>query len=249
MRLKMQMIAGILLFAAFLHPGGIASAGEGQGSGDTSGMKMHHFHIMMNHGITMVAEGSNLVMLAGMKMAAPIDKPTLKHGQMMLAQGKEVIRRSLSGPEMEDMMKGKHADSPLMHYTHEIGEAMLKVIQILEKMDVWHMSDPNMMTMHHMHIALNHALQMASEGSNLVMLGQMGMAGDVDSFSVDHGKEMIENARGLYSEIMDGRPMQDMHEKGKFLENLPMMKLTNELAESILKVIDLLGRMKPVSTG
>jgi hypothetical protein len=245
----MQMISGILIIAAFIYPGGIASAGEGHGSGDTSSMKMHHFHIMMNHGITMVAEGSNLVMLAGMKMTAPIDKPTLKHGQMMLAQGKMVIRRSLSGPEMEAMMKGKHADSPLMQYTHEIGEAMLNVIQILEKMDVGHMSDPNMMTMHHMHISLNHALHMASEGSNLVMLGQMGMAGDVDSFSVDHGKEMIENARGLYSEIMEGKPMQDIHGKGKSPEKSPMMKLTHELAESILKVIDLLDRMKPVSTG
>lgn len=32
------------------------------------------------------------------------------------------------------------------------------------------------MTMHHMHVMINHAVEMAAEGSNLVMLGQMNMA-------------------------------------------------------------------------
>lgn len=247
MKPKMIMIAGILLVALFLHPGGIARAGKEHG--DMAEMKLHHFHVLMNHGITMVAEGSNLIMLAGMKMTPSIDESTLRHGQMMLKKGKEVIQRSLSGPEMQAMMEGEHAGSPLMKYTHDIGEAMFKVIAILEKMDIRRMADPDMMIMHHMHISLNYALHMASEGSNLVMLGQMDMAGEVDTFSIDHGKVMIENARKLYSEIMGGRPMQEMHAKGYSPKSWPMMNVTHELAESILKLIDLLGQMPPPSAG
>lgn len=248
MKVQMRLITKILLLTAFLHPGSFAMAGEEHG-GKMPDMQTHHFHIMMNHGIAMVAEGSNLVMLAGMKMTTDLDRPTFAHGQVMIANGKKVILRSLSGPEMTDMMKGEDATSPLMNYTHALGEAMLVVIDNLEKMDVKHMSSSQSMTMHHMHITLNHVLQMAVEGSNLVMLGQMGMAGKVDEFSIEHGKMMMSNARSLYTETMEGKAMKFMHGLGVTPENSPMMKLTYNLAESILKVIDLLGQMKPISTG
>lgn len=248
MKVQMRLITGILFLTAFLHPGSFAGTGEEHG-GKMPGMQTHHFHIMMNHGIAMVAEGSNLVMLAGMKMTPDLDRPTFAHGQVMIANGKKVILRSLSGPEMMDMMKGEDATSPLMKYTHALGEAMLVVIDNLEKMDMKHMSSSESMTMHHMHITLNHALKMSAEGSNLVMLGQMGMAGKVDEFSIEHGKMMISNARALYTETMEGKAMKFMHGLGVTPENSPMMKLTYDLAESILKVIDLLGRMKPISTG
>jgi hypothetical protein len=77
----------------------------------------------------------------------------------------------------------------------------------------------------------------------------MGMAGKVDEFSIEHGKMMISNARALYTETMEGKTMKFMHGLGATPENSPMMKLTYDLAESILKVIDLLSRMKPISAG
>lgn len=212
-------------------------------------MAMHHIHIMMNHGIAMLTEGSNLVMLAGMKMTPPLDTPTLKHGQMMIASGKEVIQRSLSGPEMTEMMQGDHGKDPLMDYTHRLGEATLKVAHILSKMDLEHMSSPDTMTMHHMHITLNHALQMAAEGSSLIMIGQMGMAKGVDRFSIEHGREMISNARSLVRETMDGRVMKELHAGGVTRTKSMRMQTTHELAEAILKVIDLLEKMSPPEAG
>ncbi len=92
-------------------------------------------------------------------------------------EGKDLITRALNGPEMTAMMK-QHAKDPLMEYTHQLGESMLKVTDILEKMSMEDMSSPDMMPMHHMHIMINHALQMAVDGANLIMLGQMGMAGE-----------------------------------------------------------------------
>ncbi|MGO9612546.1 MAG: hypothetical protein ACLPX5_05890, partial [Dissulfurispiraceae bacterium] len=38
-----------------------------------SEMGMHHMHMLMGHGITMVVEGSNMAMLAQMKMAPGVD--------------------------------------------------------------------------------------------------------------------------------------------------------------------------------
>ncbi len=53
------------------------------------------------------------------------------------------------------------------------------------------------MTLHHMHMALNHALAMAAEGSDLIMLGEMGMAPKVDTAASEHGKAMLADAREL----------------------------------------------------
>jgi hypothetical protein len=51
------------------------------------------------------------------------------------------------------------------------------------------------MSMHHQHIMLNHALGMALEGSNLLMLGQMGMAKGV--MSMHHQHIMLNHALGM----------------------------------------------------
>ena len=105
----------------------------------------------------------------------------------------------------------------------------------------------NGMTMHHQHIMLNHALGMLLEGSNLLMLGQMGMAKGVDDISVDHGKMMMKNARSLYDEIMSDDTMMMMHAEGKTPEKDTGMKFTHELAETQLKVMSLLETMPTIT--
>ena len=99
------------------------------------------------------------------------------------------------------------------------------------------------MTMHHQHIMLNHALKMAVEGSNMVMLGKMGMAGEVDKISIEHGQMMLKNAKRLFNEIMSGAGMMEMHKKGTAPEKDEEMKYTHKLAEAQLQVITLLEEM------
>jgi hypothetical protein len=210
-------------------------------------MEMHHFHMLMNHGLTMVAEGSNMVMLAEMKMAPGVDQKTLQHGQHMIKEGKDLITRALNGPEMTAMMK-KHAKDPLMDYTHQLGEAMLKVTDMLEKMSMEDMSSPDMMAMHHMHIMINHALQMAADGANLIMLGQMGMAGDVDKLSIEHGKAMMNDGKSMVTDMMESKEMKEMHAKGMTPEKSPMMGMSHKQAEAVMKVIDLLSKMPTASS-
>jgi hypothetical protein len=210
--------------------------------GSSASMEMHHMHMLMTHGLAMVVEGSSMVMLAEMKMAPSVDPMTLEHGRNMIKSGKEVIEHALSGPEMKGLHKAGHGDDPLMKYTHELGEAMMKVVDMLEKMSMEGPMEADMMTMHHMHIMINHALRMAAEGSNMVMLGQMGMAKEVDKHSIEHGNMMMKDARALLTEVLEGKAMMEMHEKGVKMDNA-MMAETHKIGEAATKVINLLEKM------
>ena len=62
---------------------------------------------------------------------------------------------------------------------------------------------------------VNNAVNMASEGANLVMLGKMGMASDIDGLSINHGKQMMSNAKALINKIMKGDAMKNLHKAGE----------------------------------
>jgi hypothetical protein len=238
------LISGSALVIAMVFVlAGSLQAGEMKHEGSAA-MQMHHFHILMNHGLGMVAGGSNMVMMAEMNMAPGLDPTTIEHGHAMVGQGKGIIRRVLSGPEMTGMMTGKEAEIPLMKYTHNLGETMLEYAELLEGMEMGQMMTPESMSMHHMHMMINHALKMAAEGSSLVMLGQMGMAGSVDDFTMEHGKTMMNSARALLAEVMEGKAMRDMMGPGGMtVEKGGMMRYTHKLAEKATEIMDMLEKM------
>jgi hypothetical protein len=243
----MKNIKSLLMLMALLLPllvvgcaGKTVSQDMGGGGND---MGMHHLHMMMNHGLSMVTEGSNDIMIAYMEMAPKIDTIAHEHGHHMMNMGKSVINRSLSGPEMMSMMKGEHANTAHMKYTHELGESMLVVVDLIEKMAKAGAMKADMMVMHHQHMMINHAMDMAAQGANMVMLGKMGMAGDVDTFSIEHGDMMLSNARSLLTEVMSGDAMIDMHEKGKTPQGHGDMMTTHKLGEAAIKVVHLLANM------
>jgi hypothetical protein len=213
------------------------------GSGNDENMEMHHLHTMMNHGLTMVTEGSNTIMISYMGMAPKVDAIAHEHGHYMMNMGKGVINHSLSGPEMTRMMTGEHANTEHMKFTHKLGESMLVVVDLLEKMAKTGSVPEGMMDMHHQHLLINHAMSMAAQGANMVMLGNMDMAGDVDTYSTEHGKMMLANAQALLTEVMSGDAMMDMHAKGKTPEGHGDMMATHALGEAAVKVVDLLANM------
>ncbi len=231
---------GAIMAVAFMLTIGLFGPAYAKHGGDAA-MDMHHMHMLMNHGLEMVAEGSNLVMLAKMNMTAALDPMTLEHGQNMIKMGKEVIEYVLKGPEMQAMHKGGHGDDPLMKYTHELGNAELAVVDLLANMSMEGPMTDDMMTMHHMHIMINHALEMAAQGSNMVMLGQMGMS-NTDKYSIEHGKMMLSDASSLLKEVMGGKAMMDMHAKGVTGSN-EMMAGTHKIGNAAQTVIDLLDKM------
>jgi len=242
MKIRTTLLSAVFAMSATFSPAFLSTALAAHGG--NAPMEMHHLHTLMNHGLEMVAEGSNMVMLAEMKMTPAIDPMTLEHGRAMMKEGRDVIEHALKGPEMQAMHKAGHGDAPLMKYTHELGGAELALADMLANMSMEGPMTPDMMTMHHMHIMINHALEMAAQGANLVMLGQMGMAGDIDKYSVDHGNMMIGHARGILKEVMEGKAMTDMHQRGIKGGNA-MMADTHKIGDAAKKVIDLLGSMPP----
>lgn len=105
-----------------------------------------------------------------------------------------------------------------------------------------HMKSGNM-TMHHMHMMINHALEMAVEGSNMIMLGKMDMAKGVDEVSVGHGKMMIKHAKDLIKQVMESEAMHELHHGGSSPEGDKMMSYTHDLADSASNHIKLLEGM------
>ncbi|MGO9612595.1 MAG: hypothetical protein ACLPX5_06140, partial [Dissulfurispiraceae bacterium] len=232
MRSKVTLFSFMaLLFSVFLGSSSLVYAEEMHHKHGGSEMGMHHMHMLMDHGITMVVQGSNMVMLAQMKMAPGVDTKTLQHGQHMMKEGKELITRVLNGPEMTAMMK-EHATDPLMEYTHQLGEAMLKLTDILEKMSMEDMSSADMMGMHHMHMMINHAVEMAAQGADLIMLGKMGMARGIDKMTIEHGKAMLGDGKSMVEDMMGGKEMMEMHAKGMTPEKSPMMGASHQQGEA-----------------
>jgi hypothetical protein len=209
-------------------------------------MSSHHQHMMLNHAFGMTLEGYNLVMLAEMDMAKGVDDTSVNHGVMMIKNGKDMWAEIMSGKDMMDMHNGGKdpMKDPAMAYTHKLGEKQLIVIDLLGKMPK--METGQGMGTHHQHIMLNHALKMALEGANSVMLGDMGMAKGVDEISVEHGRMMLKNARALFNDIMSGKNMMNMHMGGMTPESDAMMKYTHKLAEAQLQVLTLLDDMPAI---
>jgi len=209
-------------------------------------MSSHHQHMMLNHAFGMTLEGYNLVMLAEMDMAKGVDDTSVNHGVMMIKNGKDMWAEIMSGKDMMDMHNGGKdpMKDPAMAYTHKLGEKQLIVIDLLGKMPK--METGQGMGTHHQHIMLNHALKMALEGANSLMLGDMGMAKGVDEISVEHGRMMLKNARALFNDIMSGKNMMNMHMGGMTPESDAMMKYTHQLAEAQLQVLTLLDDMPAI---
>jgi hypothetical protein len=244
LRIIVLMVTFSLLITGPVTAGMTMKHGEGMGHG----MVMHHQHIMLNHALGMVVEGSNMTMFGQMGIAKGIDDVSVDHGMMMMKNGRSLWNELMSGQTMTKMhgMGTSPTDDPMMAHTHKLAEAQVKVMDLLSKMSSSSMKGHGM-AMHHQHIMLNHALKMAVEGSNMLMLGQMGMAKGIDDISVDHGKMMMKHAKTLFNETMSGEAMMEMHGGGVSPEADEHMAETHKLAEAILKVMNMLKMMPTVS--
>jgi hypothetical protein len=98
------------------------------------------------------------------------------------------------------------------------------------------------MQMHHLHLMINHSVEMAAEGANLMMLGQMGMAKDADQKTIAHGKAMIGQAKQMLDQALSGDAMKKLHEGD--VGKSPQMAYTHKLGESAKAYINELQAMK-----
>ncbi len=210
--------------------------------GDSNSMEMRHMDTMMAHGLWMVTEGFNMVMLAEMKMVPSVDTATSEHGRQMIRSGREVIEHFMSGSQMRGLHKTGHAADPLMKYTHDLGEAIMKVTIMMERITAEGAMESGTMPQHHIQLLISHALSMAAEGYSMASLGQMSMSMPVDKFSIGEGQMMMTEARWLLKNNVEGKSIKKTQKKGLKSGNA-MTAETHELREAATRVIDLLEKM------
>jgi len=81
--------------------------------------------------------------------------------------------------------------------------------------------------LHHLHMLINHSLQMATQGADMNLLG------------IEHGPAMLDKASNLLNRAMSGPEMANMHKIGH--ADTVLMKLTHDLAA---KSVELIKAMK-----
>ena len=98
-------------------------------------MNMHIMMSLLSHGLDLALEGANLQMLGYMGMANDrLEKDTIKHGTIMLKDGRQGIKDVLEGEPMKQIYKEGKYNKEAMDDMHKLGELMYKVIDQAEKM-------------------------------------------------------------------------------------------------------------------
>jgi len=147
-----------------------------------SSMPMQHLMMLLEHGVSMMAQGAELKLQGNMV-----------HGDAMLKQSADLLRRAMSGPEMAAMHKGGHGQSAAMQHTHDLGAAAFDLLDMMMSMQVGNAPKDSEM--------LHHALNMAAQGASMKSLAVMGMSKDIDVAMQDHGLKMQQASVRLSKEI------------------------------------------------
>jgi len=151
-------------------------------------MPMQHLTVLLEHAISMMAQGAELK-LSGQK-----------HGDAMLAQSANLLRRAMSGPEMAAMHKGGQGESPMMQHTHDLGAAAFDLLDMMMSLQV-NQAPKNANILHH-------ALNMAAQGASMKSLAGMGMSKDIDVSMQDYGLQMQQAAIDLSKGTSVNTPYQ-----------------------------------------
>lgn len=201
-------------------------------------MDLHHMHGLMAHGLEMALEGASLRMVGQMGMSGAVDATAVSHGDMMVSEGRALIDSVFGGPAMA-AMHTTGASDPAMVYTHDLAKNMTLVIDKLQQMPAPDAKNAKEMAQHHMHIAMIHAALMASQGASLKMTAAMKMSDQLDKDAAEHAAGMLEHAKALYSETMNGDAMKAEH-AGTTGDD---MMATHALGDSVNALIDALAKM------
>lgn len=204
--------------------------------------RIQRVNTLMGRAMGMVTEGANLVLIASMKLAPPTDRFTSEQGMKMIENGKDLVRMALAGEGMTDMEKKEMEGTPMMKVAEGLGDSILKYIKIVENMEMGG-SIEHKIELHQTHVMINHALDMAAEGANLVMLGNLMLTGQVDKYSVERGRAMLKDARATLAGVPESDTMKEMKMAAKGSMGETEMTSTNELISTALEIIDKLEKL------
>lgn len=125
------LTAGLIVVAVMLFS--VTSTVQAESEKEKALHDMHMLMRFMDHGISVALEGSNLQMLGQMGQSEKLDRDSIVHGTIMVKDGRAIINEMLEGKAMRELYKEGNFDKKLMDDLHNLGEKMLEVISLSQK--------------------------------------------------------------------------------------------------------------------
>lgn len=207
----------------------------------------HSAHMLMNYGLNMIADGSNMIISADMDIKTTIAQNPINYGKETIDLGKSLVERALKGPDMvEKHMQNKDAESNMMLATHNLGKLILQASyspeifesNLLKNSEVAH----NLLVIQ---LEANNALMMSAQGSNMIMTGQSDLSEKyINRFFIDQGRAMIGNARELIFELLHGEEMKNFANKSLLQPEKELYEYTRKQLINSVDIINLLYQME-----
>jgi hypothetical protein len=204
----------------------------------------HSMHMLMNHGLTMILDGSSLSMMAELDIDTTVARDPLTHGKRMIDQGKALIDRALRGPVMVEKHMQGMSSSKMMELTHQLGELMLKTVYDQDIMQPAREGSEINKNLHVLHLEANHALIMSAQGSNMVMMGQVDTSNELNRYSIEQGRKMMAEARTILLDLLNGSILKELGKLKLTQEDEEMFKFTKEMLINNVDVANLLIQME-----
>jgi len=207
----------------------------------------HPAHMLMNYGLNMIADGSNLIMSAQMDVKTTIGQDQIDYGKETINRGKSFVERALKGPSMvEKHMQNTDDENNMMLSTHKLGQLILEAAYSPEIFEPEQLK--NSAVAHNLlaiQLKANNALMMSTQGSNMVMTGQSDWSEKyINRFYIDQGRDLIGNARDVIFELLNGEEMKSFAKKELLPSEKELYEYTRKQLLNSVDIIDSLYRME-----
>jgi len=196
----------------------------------------------MNHGLIMFLDGIDLRMISNMKMSTTFDEQSEEYAAHSMKKGRKAIELALRGEQNEILVEQGFGDHPLMKTARELGDTMLDLLTVLEKMETGPMTS-EAMEVHHMHLLLNRGLENVAQGSNMIMSTLLGSIPQIDQYLENQGWIMVKEGKTLIAEVTQSEPYKRIQKAEGSSGEDPLFAQTRQCAELSLKIADILSRM------
>ena len=239
---RRNMIIYICALTAVFLIGASSTALPQLRQADDDSLKIHRLHLLMNQGLIMFLDGIDLRMVANMNMSTAFDAESEKYASLSMEKGRKTIELALRGEQNEILVEQGFGDHPLMKTAQELGNTMLDLLALLEKMKIDQMTGETM-EIHHMHLLLNRGLENVAQGSNMIMVTLLSSIPQIDEYLENQGWIMVKEGTTLIADVTQSEPYKRLQKKESSSTEDSLFAQTRQCADLSLKIADILSRM------
>jgi hypothetical protein len=204
--------------------------------------KIHRLHVLMNQGLIMFLDGIDLRMVSNMNMSTSFDAQSQEYASQSMEKGRKAIELALRGEQNEILVEQGFGDHPLMKTARELGETMLELLTLLEKMEMGQITSETM-EIHHMHLLLNRGLEDVAQGSNMIMATLLASIPQIDEYLENQGWIMLKEGTTLIADITQSEAYKKILKTESSSRKDLLLAQTRQCADLSLKIADILSRM------